>query len=180
MNVVNYRPEPGEFAWTFGGVKPVRTRPGDGLELWTRIASPARSAPPDDLVSRVIDFPSSTPRRGLSTWREPSLGDTLAIPFHLDRAGTRLGRLDHSSFVRSVDLYRALANVAGCHAWDRVDLRGRQDQANGDDAWSSRRLLRRLPPDPMHGTVGVAPAAMEARSCLVPEAHGGNMDTPEM
>ena len=32
----------------------------------------------------------------------------------------------------------------------------------------------------MHGTVGVAPASMEARSSLVPEAHGGNMDTPEM
>jgi acetamidase/formamidase len=32
----------------------------------------------------------------------------------------------------------------------------------------------------MHGTVGVAPAAYEARSSLVPDAHGGNMDTPEM
>jgi acetamidase/formamidase len=37
-----------------------------------------------------------------------------------------------------------------------------------------------LPLDPMHGTVGVAPAAFEARSSLVPDAHGGNMDTPEM
>jgi acetamidase/formamidase len=34
--------------------------------------------------------------------------------------------------------------------------------------------------DPMHGTVGVAPAFGEARSTLVPDAHGGNMDTPEM
>ena len=32
----------------------------------------------------------------------------------------------------------------------------------------------------MHGTVGVAPALFEARSSLVPDAHGGNMDTPEM
>ena len=37
-----------------------------------------------------------------------------------------------------------------------------------------------LPLDPMHGTVGVAPAAFEARSSLVPDSHGGNMDTPEM
>jgi acetamidase/formamidase len=37
-----------------------------------------------------------------------------------------------------------------------------------------------LPLDPMHGTVGVAPASFEARSSLVPDAHGGNMDTPEM
>jgi acetamidase/formamidase len=34
--------------------------------------------------------------------------------------------------------------------------------------------------DPMHGTVGVAPANLEVRSSLVPDAHGGNMDTPEM
>ena len=37
-----------------------------------------------------------------------------------------------------------------------------------------------LPIDPMHGTVGVAPANLEVRSALVPDAHGGNMDTPEM
>jgi amino acid transporter/acetamidase/formamidase len=37
-----------------------------------------------------------------------------------------------------------------------------------------------LPLDPMHGTVGVAPGGFEARSSLVPDAHGGNMDTPEM
>ena len=37
-----------------------------------------------------------------------------------------------------------------------------------------------LPLDPMHGTVGVAPANLEVRSALVPDAHGGNMDTPEM
>jgi acetamidase/formamidase len=37
-----------------------------------------------------------------------------------------------------------------------------------------------LPMVPMHGTVGVAPANLEVRSALVPAAHGGNMDTPEM
>jgi len=37
-----------------------------------------------------------------------------------------------------------------------------------------------LPLDPMHETVGFAPAAFEARSSLVPDAHGDNMDTREM
>jgi len=37
-----------------------------------------------------------------------------------------------------------------------------------------------LPLDPMHGTVGVAPALGEARSSLTPGDWGGNMDTPEM
>ncbi|MDE0187895.1 MAG: acetamidase/formamidase family protein, partial [bacterium] len=37
-----------------------------------------------------------------------------------------------------------------------------------------------LPMDPMHGTVGVAPAMGEVRNSLAPGAWGGNMDTPEM
>ena len=37
----------------------------------------------------------------------------------------------------------------------------------------------RLPLEPFLGTIGVAPAASEARNVLVPEAFGGNMDTPE-
>ncbi len=36
-----------------------------------------------------------------------------------------------------------------------------------------------FPLEPFHGTVGVAPAAFEVRNVLVPEAFGGNMDTPE-
>src|SRR3712207_8123555 len=41
-------------------------------------------------------------------------------------------------------------------------------------------LFRSLPLDPMHGTVGVAPALREVRSSLAPGDWGGNMDTPEM
>ena len=37
-----------------------------------------------------------------------------------------------------------------------------------------------LPLDPMHGTVGVAPAADEVVMSITPAAHGGNMDTAEM
>ena len=37
-----------------------------------------------------------------------------------------------------------------------------------------------LPLDPMHGTVGVAPAAFEVEMTITPDAHGGNMDTPEL
>jgi len=37
-----------------------------------------------------------------------------------------------------------------------------------------------LPLDPMHGTVGLAPAANEVIMSLTPGAHGGNMDTPEI
>ena len=32
----------------------------------------------------------------------------------------------------------------------------------------------------MHGTVGVAPGGFEARQTITPDAHGGNMDSPEL
>jgi amidase len=37
-----------------------------------------------------------------------------------------------------------------------------------------------LPLDPMHGTLGVAPAAGQVFMSITPAAHGGNMDTPEL
>jgi acetamidase/formamidase len=37
-----------------------------------------------------------------------------------------------------------------------------------------------LPLDPMLGTVGVAPAAGEVRMTIVPDVHGGNLDTPQL
>jgi acetamidase/formamidase len=36
-----------------------------------------------------------------------------------------------------------------------------------------------IPMHPFHGTIGVAPTAGEVRGALVPEAFGGNMDSPE-
>jgi hypothetical protein len=37
-----------------------------------------------------------------------------------------------------------------------------------------------IPVEPMLGTVGVAPKALEVRNALVPDAFGGNMDSPEV
>jgi hypothetical protein len=58
----------------------------------------------------------------------------------------------------------------------------RVDAAAGEltfDALDSDYEVR-LPLQPFHGTIGVAPAAYEVRNVLVPEAFGGNMDSPEV
>jgi acetamidase/formamidase len=47
-------------------------------------------------------------------------------------------------------------------------------------AAADTKFTAALPLDPMHGTVGVAPALGEVRSSLTPGDWGGNMDTPEM
>ena len=62
MDVMSYRPEPHELAWTFGGVPPVRrVQPGTVLELWSEDAFAGKVRGVDDLVSQVIEFPFLNP-----------------------------------------------------------------------------------------------------------------------
>ncbi|HEY6678986.1 MAG TPA: acetamidase/formamidase family protein, partial [Actinomycetota bacterium] len=82
MDVVTYRPDPSEFAWTFGGVPPVRkVKPGDLLELWTEDAFGGKVRGFDDLVSKVIEFPFVNPQTGPFFVEGAEPGDTLAIHF---------------------------------------------------------------------------------------------------
>jgi len=181
MDVVTYRPDPSEFAWTFGGVPPVRkVKPGDLLELWTEDAFGGKVRAVDDLVSKVIDFPFVNPQTGPFFVEGAEPGDTLAIHFvsiepSRDWAASctvpLFGAL--TSTHQTATLQEPLPEVVWIYDVDpgkrTVTYRARAGQ-----------YAVELPLDPMHGTVGVAPASFEARSSLVPDAHGGNMDTPEM
>src|SRR5581483_1003671 len=82
MNVVSYRPDPSEFAWTFGGVPPVmKVKPGGVLGLWTEDAFAGKVTSADDVVSRVIELPFVTPQTGPFFVEGAEPGDTLAIHF---------------------------------------------------------------------------------------------------
>jgi acetamidase/formamidase len=181
MDVVTYRPDPSEFAWTFGGVPPVRkVKPGDLLELWTEDAFGGKVREVDDLVSKVIDFPFVNPQTGPFFVEGAEPGDTLAIHFvsiepSRDWAASctvpLFGAL--TSTHQTATLQEPLPEVVWIYDVDAgkrtVTYRARAGEYTVE-----------LPLDPMHGTIGVAPASFEARSSLVPDAHGGNMDTPEM
>ena len=181
MDVLTYRPGPAEFAWTFGGVPPVRrVRPGSILELWTEDAFGGRVRGPDDLVSRVVEFPFVNPQTGPFYVEGAEPGDTLAIHFvsiepSRDWAASSTIPLFGSLTGTHVTalLNEPLPEVVWMYEVDRARRTVTFHARRGD-------LAVELPLDPMHGTVGVAPASFEARSSLVPDAHGGNMDTPEM
>lgn len=181
MDVIAYRPEPQEYAWTFGGVPPVRTvKPGDVLELWTEDAFGGKVRRPDDVISRVIEFPFVNPQTGPFAVEGAEPGDTLAIHFvsiepSRDWAASCTVPLFGSltSTARTATLQPPLPERVWIYEVDRSGRTVTYRAAQGDH-------VATLPLDPMHGTVGVAPAAFEARSSLVPDAHGGNMDTPEM
>ena len=181
LNVVSYRPKPEEFAWTFGGVAPVaKVKPGDVLELWTEDAFGGKVRGPDDVVSKVIEFPFVNPQTGPFFVEGAEPGDTLAIHFvsiepSRDWAASTtvplFGAL--TSTHATPTLQEPLPEIVWIYQVDRAGRTVTFHAARGD--WSVE-----MPLEPMHGTVGVAPAAFEARSSLVPDAHGGNMDTPEM
>jgi len=181
LEVLSYHPDPSEFAWTFGGVKPVRSvKPGTALELWTEDAFGGKVRGPDDLVSKVIEFPFVNPQTGPFLVEGAEPGDTLALHFvsiepSRDWAASStiplFGAL--TSTHTTAALQEPLDEVVWMYEVDAKARLVRYSARFGD--WSVE-----LPLDPMHGTVGVAPASFEARSSLVPDAHGGNMDTPEM
>ncbi len=181
MQVLTYRPDPSEFAWTFGGVEPVRSvKPGAVLELWTEDAFGGKVRGPDDLVSKVIEFPFVNPQTGPFFVEGAEPGDTLVLHFvsiepSRDWAASTTIPLFGSltSTHQTATLQAPLEERVWMYEVDAKRGTVTYRAAYGDHTVE-------LPLAPMHGTVGVAPASFEARSSLVPDYYGGNMDTPEM
>jgi len=181
MGLVTYRPDPSEFAWTFGGVKPVRkVEPGTILELWTEDAFGGKVRGPDDLVTKVIEFPFVNPQTGPFEVRGAEPGDTLALHF------VSIEPSRDWAASTTIPLFGSLTQThATAGLQEPLDELVWMYEVDAKRRTVTYRALRgdhsvELPLEPMHGTVGVAPANFEARSSLVPDYYGGNMDTPEM
>ncbi len=181
MDVIEFRPDRDQYAFTFGGVTPVRkVQPGTMLRLWTDDAFCGNLRDPADMPSAKLTMPFVNPQTGPFYVEGAEPGDTLALHF-VDLSPARdwgasstiplFGGLTGTD--RTVTLQDPLEERTWIYEVDR-DRRTVVFQARASD------LRLELPMDPMLGTVGVAPAAGEVRSSLVPDAFGGNMDTPEM
>ena len=181
MDVVEVTPSPEQYAWTFGGAPALRTvAPGTALRLWSDDAFCGRLRSSADLASARLTMPYVNPQTGPFAVEGAEPGDTLVlhlvdltpartwgasslIPFFggltgTDRTATLQPPLAERTWVYELD------SAAGTVAFVSVD----------------GAVSVPLPVEPMLGTVGVAPAAGEVRSSLVPDVFGGNMDTPEM
>ena len=181
MDVVEIVPSFEEYAFTFGGVAPLRrVAPGTALRLWSEDAFCGALRSVKDLASQKVDLRFVNPQTGPFYVEGAEPGDTLAlhlvalepardwaasatIPFFggltsTDRVATLQDPLPETTWIYELDRARNTVTFAAQHSDLRVDL----------------------PVEPMLGTVGVAPAGGEVRSSLVPERFGGNMDTPQM
>src|SRR3954447_6469876 len=179
--VRRFRPAPSDYVWTFGGAPPLaRVAPGTILELFTEDCFAGRVKGVDDLVSDVCEFPYVNPQTGPFYVEGAEPGDTLAIHFvsikpardwAVSTTVPLFGALTSTHLTAT--LQDPLPEVVWIWQLDRARDLCRFESRFGD--WQVD-----LPMVPMHGTVGVAPANLEVRSSLVPDAHGGNLDTPEM
>ncbi|MER5359297.1 acetamidase/formamidase family protein [Streptomyces sp. NPDC002785] len=179
--ILTVRPKEGDYAWTFGGAAPVaRIEPGTFLDVYTEDCFAGRVRSEKDLVSEVCEFPFLNPQTGPFHVMGAEPGDTVAVHF----VSVEPARDWAAS--TTVPLFGALTSThttASLQApLPEVVWMWQLDRARRTCLFSARDsgIQVKLPIDPMHGTVGVAPANLEVRSALVPDAHGGNMDTPEM
>ena len=181
MEVVEFRPGREQYAYTFGGVAPVRTiAPGTVLRLWTEDAFGGTIRSTADLPSTALTMPFVNPQTGPFYVEGAQPGDTLAL--HLAALAPARGHGASCTIplfggLTGTDRTATLQDPLPERTWIYE-----VDSDRGTVGFQAHRggLRAELPMDPMLGTVGVAPAAGEVRSSLVPDAFGGNMDTPEM
>ena len=167
--------------FTFGGAAPVASiRPGTRLSTSTLDCFAGRVRATADRVSEVCDPRFINPQTGPFFVEGAEPGDTLAV--HFVSIEPRYG-WGVSTTVPLFGALTATATTALLHpalperTWIyELDLADRLVRYAALDT----PFTAALPLDPMHGTVGVAPALGEVRSSLVPGDWGGNMDTPEM
>jgi acetamidase/formamidase len=173
--------DPARLTYTFGGAAPVASiRPGTVLSTWTMDCFGGRVRAPSDLASQVCGPGQLNPQTGPFYVEGAEPGDTLAVHFVSIEPRYAWGVSTTFPFfgaLTSTPTTATLQPPLTERTWMyELDLTARTvHYAARDSAFSAD-----LPLDPMHGTVGVAPALGEVRSSLAPGDWGGNMDTPEM
>ncbi|MEX0795983.1 MAG: acetamidase/formamidase family protein [Acidimicrobiia bacterium] len=181
MDAFDFKPEPNQYVYTFGGAAPVKTvEPGTVLHLWSEDAFNHALTSVDDVPSANLDLRYVNPQTGPFYVKGAEPGDTLVLHI-VDLTPARTwgasAAIPFFGGLTSTDRTAMLQDSLPEATWIyEVDTEA------GTVGFQSRfgDFEVALPIAPMLGTVGVAPSGGEVRSSLVPERFGGNMDTPEM
>lgn len=170
-----------QLVYTFGGAEArASIKPGTILDTSSLDCFAGRIHSVNDHVSAVCDPRYLNPQTGPFYVEGAVPGDVLAVHFARIEPRNTLGfsttvplfgALTANGFTQM--LHQPLPEMTWAYSIDK-ELRTVRYEARESTA------MYTLPLDPMHGTVGVAPALNEVRSSLAPGDWGGNMDTPEM
>lgn len=171
-----YVPKRTELKYVFGVAPPVlKIKPGDTVETWTEDAFNGSVRKPGD---REQGPPN--PQTGPFYIEGAEPGDTLAVhlikiePASDQGAGAvfpGFGALTATGYTPTLD-----QPIPQRYWFFAIDRTARTATFRASE--SSFEV--KIPLHPFLGCIGVAPAAGEARSTIVPEAFGGNMDAPDV
>ncbi|MEU4805411.1 acetamidase/formamidase family protein [Actinosynnema sp. NPDC023587] len=181
IEVVRLHPERADLGYAFGGRAPLLTvKPGTVVELSTEDCFGGAVRGVDDLPSQVCEFPYLNPVTGPIAVEGAEPGDTVAVHFaeiRPTRDWAVSTTFPHFGALTTTHTTAMLHDALPERVWV-YDV----DVERGVVRFHARSsdFQVELPLDPMHGTVGVAPAAGEVIMSITPGAHGGNLDTPEM
>ncbi len=166
----------GKYHYTIGPyTDPVLTvKPGDRIVVETRDAFEGKVRTPQDLPSKVLTMPFVNPQNGPIMVEGAQPGDVVAVyiesmlPRGPNPRGTccmipQFGALSGTSFTAL--LAESLPEIV------------RKIDVDEDGVYWSPRVT--LPYKPHIGTLSCSPQ-IDSISTLIPDAHGGNMDLPDM
>ena len=179
--VLRYVPKHEELKYTFGGVPAAqRIAPGTRIVTWTEDCFDGAVTKPGQLPSKVVPAGHDNPQTGPFYVEGAEPGDTLAIHLHklspareygLSSAFPGFGGLNATE--KTAMLGAGLPETVWFYQVDREKQVARTRSTDGKATWE-------VPLAPFLGCLGVAPANGEARSTVVPDNFGGNMDCPEV
>jgi len=179
--VLRYVPKHEELKYTFGGVAPThRIKPGTRIISWTEDCFDGALNQPGQKPSVVLTPGRDNPQTGPFFIEGAEPGDTLVV---------RIERLEPA---RNYAVSVASPGFGALKGTDKTAMLGAElpetvwfyevDRAKGVARTRSQdgKLSWEVPLAPFLGCLGVAPAYGEARSTIVPDNFGGNMDCPEV
>jgi acetamidase/formamidase len=179
--VLRYVPKHEELKYTFGGVAPVhRIKPGTRIVSWTEDCYDGAVKKPGDIPSKVQAPGHENPQTGPFFVEGAEPGDTLVIriekleparDYAVSSSFPGFGALNGTN--RTAVLQPDLPETVWFYEVDRAKGVARTRSRDG-------RLTWEVPLAPFLGCLGVSPAHGEARSTIVPDDYGGNMDCPEV
>ena len=179
--VLQYKPSREELKYTYGGHPPVRrVAPGTRIVTWTEDCYDGAMTTPGQLPTRVQPPGHENPQTGPFYVEGAAPGDTLAI--HIEKLEPArdygisslfpgFGALNGTD--RTAILQPDLPETVWWYEVDRAKNVARTKSTDGKHAWE-------VPLAPFLGGMGVSPAHGEARSTIVPDNFGGNMDCQEV
>jgi acetamidase/formamidase len=178
---LRYVPKHDELKYTFGGVPPTHhIAPGTRIISWSEDCYDGAVTRPDQLPTKVQLPGHDNPQTGPFFVDGAEPGDTLAI--HIEKLEPAraygisslfpgFGALNGTD--RTAVLQADLPETVWFYDVDKVKGIARTRSSDGKHSWE-------VPLAPFLGCLGVAPSNGEARSTIVPDNFGGNMDCPEV